>query len=70
MGFRSLWVVLALALSANAPALAGDLNLEIESGAVWFSRNDTRIPGDTGTKFDMLDLTGSGPEPYVRLYRF
>jgi len=27
-----------------------------------------RIPGDTGTKFDMLDLTGSGPDAYIRLY--
>lgn len=68
MRFRSLWVSLALFLSAGVPALAGDLNLEVESGAVWFSRNDTRIPGDTGTRFDMLDLTGSGPAPYVRLY--
>lgn len=68
MRFRSLCFFLAFALSAVAPAIAGDLNLEVESGAVWFSRNDTRIPGDSGTKFDMLDLTGSGPEPYVRLY--
>lgn len=68
MRFRCLWVYLALALSAGAPALAGNLDLEVESGAVWFSRNDIRIPGDTGTTFDMLDLTGSGPEPYVRLY--
>lgn len=68
MRFRSLCFFLAFALSAVAPALAGELNLEVESGAVWFSRNDTRIPGDTGTTFDMLDLTGSGPEPYVRLY--
>lgn len=65
---RCLWVYLVFALSVAVPALAGDLNLEVESGAVWFSRNDTRIPGDTGTTFDMLDLTGSGPEPYVRLY--
>lgn len=47
---------------------AGTLDLELESGAVWFSQNDTRIPGDTGTKFDMRDLTGDGPDPYIRLY--
>ena len=68
MRFQGLWMYLALALSVAGPALAGDLNVEVETGAVWFSRNDTRLPGDTGTKFDMLDLTGSGPEPYVRLY--
>ena len=66
--FRCLWVYLVFALSVAVQALAGDINLEVESGAVWFSRNDTRIPGDTGTEFDMLDLTGSGPEPYIRLY--
>ena len=68
MRFQGLWMYLALALSVAGPALAGDLNVEVETGAVWFSRNDTRIPGDSGTKFDMLDLTGSGPVPYVRLY--
>ncbi len=39
----------------------------IEAGPVWFSRNDVRIPGDTGTEFDMLDLTGSGPDAFLRL---
>jgi len=47
---------------------AGTLDVELEGGAAWFSRNDVRIPGDTGTKFNMLDLTGSGPRPYIRLY--
>ncbi|MFN2165245.1 MAG: hypothetical protein ACK2U9_03175, partial [Anaerolineae bacterium] len=41
--------------------------LTFETGALWFSRNDVRIPGDTGTKFDMLDLTDSGPEAFARL---
>ena len=62
-------VVTALtSLLAASPALAGNLSLEAESGAVWFSKNDTRIPGDTGTKFDLLDLTGTGPDAYIRLY--
>ncbi len=39
----------------------------LEAGPVWFSRNDVRIPGDTGTEFDMRDLTGSGPEAFVRI---
>ncbi len=47
---------------------AGALDLKVESGAVWFSRNDVRIPGDGGTEFDMLDLTGKGPDPFVRVY--
>ena len=39
----------------------------LETGGVWFSRNDIRIPNDTGTEFDMQELTGSGPEFFVRL---
>lgn len=39
----------------------GSLDLELESGPVWFGRNDVRIPSDTGTRFDMRELTGSGP---------
>lgn len=54
-------------IMANS-ALAGDLDIRLEGGGVWFSRNDVRIPGDGGTKFDMLDLTGKGADPYVRFY--
>jgi hypothetical protein len=39
----------------------------LEFGAVGFSKNDVRIPGNTGTKFDMTDLTGSGPDAFARL---
>ena len=39
----------------------------IETGGVGFSRNDIRIPNDTGTEFDMTDLTGSGPVFFARL---
>jgi len=39
----------------------------LEAGGLWFSRNDVRIPGDTGTRFDMTGLTGSGPEFFARL---
>lgn len=47
--------------------------LEAETGGLWFSRNRTEIPSDTGTRFDLDDLTGSGPDAYLRLaasYRF
>jgi hypothetical protein len=47
---------------------AAKLDLELETGGVWFSENNIRIPGDGGTKFDMLDLTGSGPDLTFRLY--
>lgn len=41
--------------------------LEAETGGLWFSRNRTQIPSDSGTRFDLDDLTGSGPDGYVRL---
>ena len=34
---------------------------ELEGGAVWQTKNDVRIPGDTGTEFSFKDLTGIGP---------
>jgi hypothetical protein len=53
-------------LFGTAPAQKWDM--ELETGGVWFGNNEVRIPGDTGTKFDLLDLTGSGPDVYFRLY--
>ncbi|MBN1550094.1 hypothetical protein JW979_01445 [bacterium] len=40
---------------------AGNFSFDLESGAVWLTRNDVRIPGDSGTAFDMLNITGTGP---------
>jgi hypothetical protein len=37
------------------------LNIEIEAGPVWQSRNDVRVPNDTGTKFSLRDIQGNGP---------
>ncbi len=72
MDFRMLLIhilrfaALAVFLSA-AGASAGSGDIQLETGILGFSRNDVRIPGDGGTRFDMLDLTGSGPEPVARL---
>ena len=44
-------------LLTGSSAPAGALRLHTEGGAVWFSRNDVRIPGEGGTRFD---LWGSG----------
>jgi hypothetical protein len=54
--------------SGHSDAATGKWVLDLETGPVWFSRNNVRIPNDTGTRFDMLDLTDKGPLPYVRLY--
>jgi hypothetical protein len=58
----------ALLAGLAPPVIAGTLDLEAESGAAWFSRNDVRIPGDTGTRFDLTELTGTGPDAYARLH--
>jgi hypothetical protein len=54
-----------LALLALAPASAQaeerPFELEIEVGSAWQARNDVRIPGDTGTRFPLDDVSGSGP---------
>lgn len=47
--------------------LSADTRIQIEAGPTWFSRNDVRIPGDTGDRFNLLDLTGSGPDQTVRM---
>ena len=36
-------------------------NFELEGGPVWQTKNDVRIPGNTGTEFSFKDLTGAGP---------
>jgi hypothetical protein len=41
--------------------------VELEAGPVWQSRNDVAIPGDTGTRFALDDVTGAGPYPYGRV---
>jgi hypothetical protein len=71
---RSLVLSLALAGSvhgAEAPTeRRSDVQgwtLNLESGGVFYSRNKARIPNDTGTRFDLLDLTGDGPEAYARV---
>ena len=71
MQFRIL-LMIAFFLSGLVAWAEGDtveqrFGIDLEAGAVWFSRNDIRIPGETGTEFDMTNLTGSGPEAFFRL---
>ncbi len=66
----ALVLALASAASSAADTAAADApgwTLNLESGAVSFARNKARIPNDTGTRFDLLPLTGDGPDPYVRV---
>lgn len=68
---RAALVTLAsLAVPATAlgqPAAESRIGLEVETGPLWLTRNDVRIPPETGTGFSMLDLTGRGPDPFIRV---
>lgn len=60
----------ALLVPLNAQGNSGfrRWGVEFEAGPYGFTRNDVRIPGDTGTRFSMLDLNVKGPEGYLRIY--
>lgn len=71
MNYRALVLAAGLAtanLSIGADATDPKWYLELETGPTWVSRNDVQIPNDEGTRFDLMELTGSGPEAYVRFY--
>mgnify|MGYP002623037003 FL=1 len=58
-----------LAVPAAAPAPSVPLEIELEVGAVWQSRNDAEIPNDgTATRFALDEVTGAGPWPAGRVY--
>ncbi|WP_155989818.1 hypothetical protein RG903_05825 [Thermithiobacillus tepidarius DSM 3134] len=65
------WLGLATSLlAAGAAAQEPDprFSIELEGGGVWQSRNKVQIPNDaTGTRFDLAELTGSGPYAAGRL---
>ena len=57
------------AILGQEAASQSRLILELEGGPLWQSRNDVQVPNDdTGTRFALEDLTGSGPFPSFRLY--
>jgi hypothetical protein len=43
------------------------LAIEAEGGTLWQSRNDVRVPNETGTLFSLVDVTGSGPHGAFRV---
>ena len=64
------WSLAACVVFVPAAQAAGQkkFSIEIEAGPVWQNRNDVRIPNDTGTKFSMRDIQGSGPFASARVY--
>ena len=57
----------ALPASGWADMSDSRFSIGLETGAVRFARNDVRLPGDTGTRFDMTELTGADAGPIARL---
>jgi hypothetical protein len=62
---------LLILISASARAQVTDtensLNVSVELGALYFARNDVRVPGNSGTEFDMLEITGESSESFARI---
>jgi hypothetical protein len=63
----ALVAVAVLCACAAGRKVERPFTVDAEAGAVWQSRNDVQIPGTTGTRFDLTDVTGSGPWPAGRL---
>jgi len=65
----ALGLLAALAGTAAAETLyeRACARVEVEVGILGSTRNEVQIPGDTGTRFDLDDLTGSGPFPAGRV---
>lgn len=64
--FRLSTLIILLVLTAVSHTRAQTFTLEAETGGLWFSRNDVRIPNEGGTRFDKIDLIGKDPEIYFR----
>jgi hypothetical protein len=55
-------------LASIAVSLAhAQTSFQLEGAAVWQSLNEVAIPGDTGTRFDLVKF-GRGPKPGLRVY--
>ena len=53
---------IALARAGESdPAWPSRTEASVELAAAWQTRNDAAIPGDTGTRFALDELTGDGP---------
>ena len=65
LGTFSLCAGVTIILLAGS-ALAG-VEADIEASVVFASRNDTRIPGDTGTTLSLVNGLSTSPAPVFRL---
>ncbi|MEM6702779.1 MAG: hypothetical protein AAF690_08755 [Acidobacteriota bacterium] len=62
--FLACLIAPSVAIAAEEPRFT----LELEAGPVWQTRNDVQIPNDdTGTRFALDDVAGSGPFESARI---
>lgn len=61
------WLALAsFALLPSFGPAAAQAGLDLETGVVFCTYNDVRIPGDTGTEFSLVDDLSTDHEPFFR----
>ena len=60
-------VAVPLGVLAATRAASAGVEAEVEASVVVASRNDTRIPGDTGTKISLVNDLSTSPAPAFRL---
>jgi len=68
---KTIFIVLIFSAFAAYPTLADIPNgsIEIETGPVWQSMNDVKIPNnENGTRFSLYNLAGKGPWLAGRMY--
>ncbi len=66
-------IVLVFVLLFSPTFVFADENhwvVNFDAAAVWQARNDVRIPGDTGTRFSIVDSISAGPYANYRLESF
>jgi hypothetical protein len=68
--FAAAITALIVLCGGNASANDQKWNVGVETGAVWQQRNDVQNPGDSGTRFSLVDVVGDGPFAFYRLELF
>ncbi len=66
---KSFFCLFFIAQPLLADSAYSRFSAELEGGLVWQSRNVVQIPNTSeGTRFSLVDLVGTGPLPWARLY--
>ena len=62
LSWLAVLTLLAIGSASDAAAQESErAAVEVEGGIFWQSRNDVRIPNETGTPFSLVDVAGNGP---------